>query len=87
VDDIENVVLAQSNGVPVLIKDVANVKVGYVPRLGICGRDHEDDVVASIVVMSRVEANRPHAAQGQGRPCQNQYGWKPAAGSQSGSVL
>jgi cobalt-zinc-cadmium resistance protein CzcA len=55
VDDIENVVLAQSNGVPVLIKDVANVKVGFVPRLGICGRDNEDDVVASIVVMSRVE--------------------------------
>jgi len=55
VDDIENVVLGQSNGVPILIKDVANVKVGYVPRLGICGRDYEDDVVASIVVMSRVE--------------------------------
>jgi cobalt-zinc-cadmium resistance protein CzcA len=55
IDDIENVVLSQSGGVPVLVKDVANVKVGYVPRLGICGRDQEDDVVASIVVMSRVE--------------------------------
>ncbi|MGP8200512.1 MAG: efflux RND transporter permease subunit [Limisphaerales bacterium] len=55
VDDIENVVLSQSNGVPVLVKDVANVKVGYVPRLGICGRDQEDDVAAAIVVMSRVE--------------------------------
>jgi len=55
VDDIENVVLSQSNGVPVLVKDVAKVKVGYVPRLGICGRDQDDDVVASIVVMSRVE--------------------------------
>jgi cobalt-zinc-cadmium resistance protein CzcA len=55
VGDIENVVLGQFNGVPVLIKDVANVKVGFVPRLGICGRDNEDDVVASIVVMSRVE--------------------------------
>jgi heavy metal efflux system protein len=55
VDDIENVVLAQSNGVPILVKDVANVKVGFVPRLGICGRDYDDDVVASIVVMSRVE--------------------------------
>jgi cobalt-zinc-cadmium resistance protein CzcA len=30
------------------------VKVGYVPRLGICGRDQWDDVVAAIVVMSRV---------------------------------
>jgi cobalt-zinc-cadmium resistance protein CzcA len=55
VNDIENVVLGQSNGVPILIKDVARVKVGYVPRLGICGRDTNDDVVAAIVVMSRVE--------------------------------
>ncbi len=55
VDDIQNVVLAQSNGVPTLVKDVATVKVGFVPRLGICGRDGDDDVAASIVVMSRVE--------------------------------
>jgi cobalt-zinc-cadmium resistance protein CzcA len=55
VDDIENVVLTQQNGVPVLVQDVAKVKVGYVPRLGICGKDNEDDVAAAIVVMSRVE--------------------------------
>jgi cobalt-zinc-cadmium resistance protein CzcA len=55
VDDIENVVLGQSNGIPILMRDVANVKVGFVPRLGICGRDTHDDVAASIVVMSRVE--------------------------------
>jgi heavy metal efflux system protein len=55
VGDIENVVLTQTNGVPVLVKDVADVKVGYVPRLGICGRDGDDDVVASIVVMNRTE--------------------------------
>jgi cobalt-zinc-cadmium resistance protein CzcA len=54
IDDIENVVLTQSNGIPVLVKDIAKVKVGYVPRLGICGRDQEDDVAAAIVVMSRV---------------------------------
>ena len=53
-EDIENVVLSQMNGVPVLVKDVAKVNVGFVPRLGICGRDREDDVVAAIVVMSRV---------------------------------
>jgi heavy metal efflux system protein len=55
VDDIKNVVLSQSNGIPVLVKDVANVKVGYVPRLGIFGRDRDDDVVAAIVVMNRTE--------------------------------
>jgi cobalt-zinc-cadmium resistance protein CzcA len=55
VDDIQNVVLGQYNGVPVLVKDVARVYVGFVPRLGIAGRDHEDDVVASIVVMGRTQ--------------------------------
>jgi heavy metal efflux system protein len=53
VEDIENIVLAQTNGVPVKVKDVANVYVGYVPRLGKAGRDKEDDVVAAIVVMNR----------------------------------
>ena len=43
----------QSNGVPVFVKDVAKVSVGYVPRLGKAGRDHEDDVVAAIVIMNR----------------------------------
>src|SRR5208282_5606115 len=55
VDDIENVVLTQANGVPVLVKDVAKVFVGHRPRLGIWGHDMEDDAVASIVVMSRTE--------------------------------
>ena len=53
VTDIENVVLAQVNGVPVQVKDVAKVSIGYVPRLGIAGRDHDDDVVLAIVVMGR----------------------------------
>jgi heavy metal efflux system protein len=53
VEDIENVVLSQTNGVPVFVKDVANVSIGYVPRLGKAGRDKEDDVVAAIVIMNR----------------------------------
>jgi cobalt-zinc-cadmium resistance protein CzcA len=53
VADIENVLLSQSNGVPVFVKDVAKVTVGHVPRLGKAGRDHEDDVVAAIVIMNR----------------------------------
>jgi cobalt-zinc-cadmium resistance protein CzcA len=53
VDDIENVVLTQVNGVPVQVKDVAKVSVGYVPRLGIAGKDHNDDVALAIVVMGR----------------------------------
>jgi heavy metal efflux system protein len=53
VGDIEKVVLTQINGVPVQVKDVAKVSVGYVPRLGIAGRDHDDDVALAIVVMGR----------------------------------
>ena len=53
VEDIENVPLGQSNGVPIFVKDVATVSVGYVPRLGKAGRDHDDDIVAAIVIMNR----------------------------------
>ena len=53
VNDIENVVLTEVNGVPVQVKDVAKVSVGHVPRLGIAGKDHDDDVALAIVVMGR----------------------------------
>ena len=53
VNDIEDVVLGQFNGVPVTIKDVAKVSVGYIPRLGIAGIDHDSDAALSIVVMGR----------------------------------
>ncbi|MGB7131346.1 MAG: efflux RND transporter permease subunit, partial [Candidatus Sulfotelmatobacter sp.] len=55
VGDIENVVLSQEDGVPVLVKDVGKVSVGYRPRLGILGRDMHDDVVGAIVVQRRTE--------------------------------
>jgi cobalt-zinc-cadmium resistance protein CzcA len=54
-DDIENVVLTQVNGVPIQIKDIAKVSVGYVPRLGIAGRDNQPDIAAAIVVMGRTQ--------------------------------
>jgi cobalt-zinc-cadmium resistance protein CzcA len=53
VEDIENVLLSQSQGLPLFVKDVAKVSVGYVPRLGKAGRDHGEDVVAAIVIMNR----------------------------------
>ena len=53
VEDIQNIVLSQTNGVPVKVKDVADVRVGYIPRLGKAGRDRQNDVVAAIVVMNR----------------------------------
>jgi cobalt-zinc-cadmium resistance protein CzcA len=53
--DIENIVLSTSNNIPVLVKDVATVKMGYTPRLGIFGLDTDDDVVGSIVVITRTK--------------------------------
>ncbi|HZP77369.1 MAG TPA: CusA/CzcA family heavy metal efflux RND transporter [Pseudolabrys sp.] len=53
VDDIENIMLFQQNGVPVFVRDIAKVSVGNVPRLGKAGRDREDEVVAAIVIMNR----------------------------------
>jgi heavy metal efflux system protein len=55
VQDIENVVLTQSGGLPIQIKNVAKVSVGFVPRLGIAGHDSQDDVATAIVVMGRTE--------------------------------
>jgi len=52
-EDLENIVLNQVNGVPVYVKDVAKVSIGYVPRLGIAGLNNDPDVVMSIVVMNR----------------------------------
>ncbi|GLQ92706.1 efflux RND transporter permease subunit [Dyella acidisoli] len=54
-DDIQNVVLSQNNGTPVLVKNVANVSVGTAPRLGKGGRDDQSDVVTGIVVMNPTE--------------------------------
>src|SRR3989441_1557755 len=54
-EDIANVVLTQSGGTPVLVRDVANVEVGHTPRLGIAGRDQTSDIVEGIVLMRRGE--------------------------------
>ena len=53
--DIENVVISSRDGVPVLVRDVATVGVGNIPRQGIVGRDGDDDVVTGIVVMRKGE--------------------------------
>ena len=45
--------ISQSNSLPIRVKDVAKVSVGYVPRLGVAGKDADDDIVFGIVVMGR----------------------------------
>src|SRR5262245_33284567 len=59
VDDLGNTMLSQSGGNPVLVRDVAAVKVGFRPRLGIAGIDSDDDAVQGIVLMRRGEKSTP----------------------------
>jgi cobalt-zinc-cadmium resistance protein CzcA len=63
VHDIEDVVVAEQTGVPVRVKDVANVDIGFAPRLGIVGHDEEPDVVQGIILM-RYGGETPHALEG-----------------------
>jgi cobalt-zinc-cadmium resistance protein CzcA len=58
-DDLRNTMLTQSGGNPVLVKDVATVTVGQRPRLGIAGKDNDDDIVQGIVLMRRGEQSTP----------------------------
>jgi cobalt-zinc-cadmium resistance protein CzcA len=51
--------VSQNNGSPIRIKDVAQVEIGYQPRLGIAGQDKDDDIVQGIVLMRRGEQSLP----------------------------
>jgi cobalt-zinc-cadmium resistance protein CzcA len=57
--DIENVVVGVNKGVPVLVKDVASVRLGGAPPQGIVGQTVEghddDDIVNGIVIMRKGE--------------------------------
>ena len=53
--DIENVVVAARKGTPVLVRDVASVEIGSVPRQGLVSRDDQDDIVTGIVLMRKGE--------------------------------
>ena len=52
-DDIRNVVLSTHNSTPIRVADVAQVELGYAPRLGIVGMNDRDDVVTGIVLMRK----------------------------------
>jgi len=54
-DDIERVVVASHAGTPVLVRDLAEVSIGAVPRQGIVGQDDDDDIVNGIVLMRKGE--------------------------------
>jgi cobalt-zinc-cadmium resistance protein CzcA len=65
-DDMRNIVIAERNGVPVLLGDVADVREGNQPRLGKVGREangHDDpDIVQGIVLLQKGAKSLPALA-------------------------
>src|SRR5262245_18567043 len=55
VRDIENVVVVAQKGTPVRVRDLGTVGVGHQIRLGLLGRDHDDDLVQGIILMRKGE--------------------------------
>ena len=55
IKEIENIVVKNINGTPILVKHLATVHESSLPRLGQVGRMEEDDVVQGIVVMRKGE--------------------------------
>lgn len=53
--DIENIIVDDRNGVPVLVRNVATVIQSDLPRVGQVGLNENDDVVEGIVVMRKGE--------------------------------
>jgi cobalt-zinc-cadmium resistance protein CzcA len=55
IEDIENIIIEDRGGVPVLVKNVANVIQSDLPRVGQVGLNKKDDVVEGIIVMRKGE--------------------------------
>lgn len=55
ITDIENIIVADAGGNPILVKNLADVKESSFPRVGQVGLNDNDDVVEGIVVMRKGE--------------------------------
>lgn len=53
--DINNIIITKINGLPILVKNVAEVKESGKPRLGQVARDKHSDVLEGIIVMRKEE--------------------------------
>lgn len=55
INEINNIIVTNIKGVPILVKDIADVKEAGKPRLGWVTRDKEPDVIEGIIVMRKGE--------------------------------
>jgi heavy metal efflux system protein len=63
VQDMQDILISTHNGVPVYLRDVADVHEGSQPRLGQVGVNHDDDAVEGIVLLQRDEQSLPALKQ------------------------
>jgi len=49
--DINNIIVAEKNGIPVKVSDLAQVQIGYAPRLGQFGYKKQDEAVEGVILM------------------------------------
>jgi len=61
--EMQNVLITTRSGVPVYLRDVADVKEGFQPRLGQVGINHDNDAVEGIVLLQRGEQSVPALRQ------------------------
>lgn len=54
-EEIGNIIVTHIHGTPILVKDIADVDISALPRLGQVGRDMQNDVVEGIIVMRKGE--------------------------------
>jgi cobalt-zinc-cadmium resistance protein CzcA len=52
-EDIENVVVSYKNDTPILIKNVAQVSIGNLPKTGIAGLNGQNDIVMGVVTLRK----------------------------------
>jgi cobalt-zinc-cadmium resistance protein CzcA len=50
-EDIGNIVVAEKNGIPVYVRDIAQVEIGHAIRLGQFGYKRQDDAVEGVILM------------------------------------
>lgn len=55
IGDIQNIIITKTNGVPLLVKNVADIVEAGKPRLGQVARDQNEDVLEGIIVMRKGE--------------------------------
>lgn len=55
IEDINNIVVKNNTGVPILIKDIADVRFGFAPRYGAMTRNGNGETVGGIVLMQKGE--------------------------------